>query len=294
MRTIHQRLDETTVARLWSILPRTPNTAPIRTDLGGGTMKHSLRDRPTPEHTPPTIPMELKSPAPQPPSKATPPPHTELNVTAIIINYRTPHLIKSAVNTLRKAYPKLALIVTDNGSGDASTEYIKRLNCRTILNAQNLGHGRAIHQAMQSVTTKYAFLMDSDCKVRRGGFLEAMLKEIPGYYAIGWKRWVDRITGVPREWHAASPPSDKFVAYVHPAASLYNADIYHELPPAFHHGAPMLQNMVGAAAQEHKVKSFPIFDYIDHLVAGTRRMYNGHWEGKGQPNTWKKEASYPI
>lgn len=249
-------------------------------------MKHSLRGRPRPECTPPIIPIKMKP--------AVSPPNTELDITAVIINYRTEHLIKQAVRTLRKAYPELALIVTDNGSGDRSTSYIKTLDCTTILNQHNIGHGRAIHQAIERVTTRYVFLMDSDCEVKRGDFLQAMLKAIPGYYAVGWKRWVDRITGVSREWHANEPPSSKFVPYIHPAASLYNVDVYRQLPPAFHHGAPMLQNMVGAATKGHKVKSFPIFDYINHLVAGTRRMYGGHWEGKGKPKTWKKEASYPI
>jgi len=51
----------------------------------------------------------------------------KLDVTAIIPNYRTRDLIQIAVESLLKFYPTLPMIVIDNGSQDASTEYIRLL-----------------------------------------------------------------------------------------------------------------------------------------------------------------------
>ena len=236
---------------------------------------------------------------PQEPTAA-PTPTEQGSVTAVIVNFKTIDLTRSAVETLRMAYPDVPLILTDNGSQDSSTQLVAKFNKRegitAILNDQNLGHGNAIEQAFVKVRTEYVFLMDSDCIVKKSGFLAKMIAacEEHNLYATGWLRWVDKLSGVPREWHLDTPPSERFIPYIHPAAGLYHMPTYYKLPPAFHHGAPLLQNMVAAYERGLKVKSFPIFQYVDHLIAGTRRMYGGHWEGKGQPKPWKKKDTYPI
>lgn len=236
-----------------------------------------------------------------PPLPAVAPTPTELDVTAVIINFKTIDLTRDAVQTFRKAYPELPMILVDNGSQDASTQLVrkfgKRDNIMAIMNQENRGHGVAINQAIERVTTKYVFLMDSDCVVKNGDFLQKMIELLKeeNLYATGWLRWVDKLSGVPREWHLKTPPSNRFIPYIHPAASLYSVGVFRQLPAAEHHGAPLLANMREAAARGLKVKAFPIFNYVTHLIAGTRRMFGGHWDGTDKkPSEWRKGSRYPI
>ena len=200
-------------------------------------------------------------------------------------------------------YPKVKIILIDNGSGDASTDLVRGLGNRpnntAIFFDHNIGHGPAMHRAIQKVETPYVFTLDTDTETIKGGFLEAMIGRMHSddrLYALGWRRHVDRISGVPLEWHIEKQPPKKFVAYAHPSAALYRVAMYHTLRPFFHHGAPCLSNMVEAERRKLKVEAFPIRDYVKHLKAGTRRMYKGRWDPKsGTPKgPWKEKDDYAI
>ena len=226
----------------------------------------------------------------------TSPPVEVENVTAIIVNYKTLWLAKRAYQSLLNYY-KLRIILVDNGSGDAGTTKWIQYN-GGICNEHNLGHGPAMHAAVARVKTPYFLTLDSDCTVKAGGWLVEMVKELEQgkLYAIGWLRYVDRLSGVPLEWHLTTQPPEKFVPYIHPAVGLYRTDKYRELRGFVNHGAPALLNMVDAQAKGWPVKGFPVFNHVDHMVAGTRRMYGGRWDPKDgdRPNKWKEGGSWPI
>ena len=220
-----------------------------------------------------------------------------------IVNFKTKQLLRRAYRSFRKFYPNVRVIIVDNGSMDASRELVKEVGARPhnsfILFNKNIGHGPAMHRAIQKVETPYVFTLDTDTETLKGGFLEAMVKQMKGdnkLYALGWRRWVDRTSGVPREWHTENPPSRKFVSYVHPSAALYRMSMYHTLQPFFHHGAPCLSNMVRAEKRGLKTLPFPIRDYVKHLKAGTRRMYGGRWDptSKTPKGKWREKDQYPI
>lgn len=224
-------------------------------------------------------------------------------VTVVIVNFKTKGLLKTAYRTFRQFYPNIRVILVDNHSEDASTEYVKevggRPNNTAILMDHNVGHGPAMNKAIRQVDTPYVFTLDTDTETLKGGFLEAMIARMKAddkLYAVGWKRWVDKLSGVPKEWHLETPPSNRFVAYIHPSAALYRVAMYHTLTPFFHHGAPCLDNMKEAARRKLKVESFPIRDYVKHLRAGTRRMYDGRWDPteRTPKKPWKARADYPI
>src|SRR5438876_11166997 len=88
-------------------------------------------------------------------------------VTAVIVNYKTLDLTRRAVETFRGRYPDLSLLLIDNGSADASTEYLLRLgerhgNIRTFVNERNRYHGPALDQGIRLACTPYVFTLDSD------------------------------------------------------------------------------------------------------------------------------------
>jgi len=224
-------------------------------------------------------------------------------VTAIVVGFNTMALTRSAVATLRQAYPKLAVILIDNASSDGSTQDTVRLatsyNVQPVLNGQNIGHGPALDQGIRMCHTPYVLLLDSDCIVHKAGFIEAMLArfvEVPKLYAVGWLRVVDRHSGVPLEWHVIQPSSAQFCQYVHPSCALIDRVKYLELPTFFYHGAPCLQNMRGAVDMGYSLEDFPIGSYVEHLVAGTRRRYQGRWNPTAaeKPGKWLATEHLPI
>jgi glycosyltransferase involved in cell wall biosynthesis len=179
------------------------------------------------------------------------------------------------VETLRQAYPTVALLVVDNGSADESTDYLRQLAKRDpaveiLLNATNLYHGPALHQGMIAISTDFVFLLDSDVEILRGGFLESLLRrfaEDPLLYAIGKRGWTNRY---------GHPPVDRrqpHTAYVHPFACMIDRRKYLKLPPFEHHGAPLWRNMWGARRAGFHLEHVPIEDYVHHHGAVTANAH---------------------
>lgn len=225
------------------------------------------------------------------------------DITAILVNYKTKALTEKALATFRQFYPDIYLILVDNHSRDESTEYVKGFSgkdhYKVILNASNIGHGPAMSGAISLVTTKYFLTLDSDIEVNKP-FLAEMVKPLEAndaLYAVGWLRWVDRISGVPLVWHV-TPPSDrsKFIPYIHPYCGLYRLSTYKTLPQFFDHGAPCLDNMRVANERGIEVQDFPLGEYVKHWEAGTRRLFRGHWHPNDneRPDAWNPKQRFPI
>lgn len=202
-------------------------------------------------------------------------------VTVVIVNYRTLTLTKRCVESLRKYYPKVALILIDNGSGDKSTQYILELgrkdsHTRSILNGENLTHGPALHQGTCAAKTPYVFLLDSDSVVKHGNFLVAGLrafKEDPLLYAVGHRDLVNdagtAMKGVDRS---------NFIMHVHPAAMMIDREKYRQLPPLEYAGSPAVTNMRAVPERGWRLANFPIATYIRHLRGKTRVKFAGRWD----------------
>ena len=80
------------------------------------------------------------------------------DITVVVINYRTLDLTERCITSLRLYYPQVQLLVSDNGSADESTEYLRGLGkadpfARVILHKRNLHHGPALHHAVQAAGT---------------------------------------------------------------------------------------------------------------------------------------------
>ena len=224
-------------------------------------------------------------------------------VTVVIVNFKTKRLLACAYKSFRKFYPTVRMIFVDSGSMDESRELVKEIGGRAynsfILFSTNVGHGPAMHQAIQEVDTPFVLTLDTDTETFKKGFLEKMVRQMKAndnLYALGWKRWVDRLSGVPLVWFTEKQPSERFVAYIHPSAGLYRMSMYRTLNGFVHHGAPCLHNMNDAVKRGFELQAFPISDYVKHLKAGTRRMYGGRWDptNKTPRKKWKARDSYPI
>lgn len=197
------------------------------------------------------------------------------DITALIVNYRTLELTARCVESLLAHYPRLELLLVDNGSGDASTSYIQGMaaryaNIAAILNPCNRFHGPALDQGLRAARSRRVLTLDSDCEVLEAGFLEAMsalFDEDARLYAAGELAQVNRF-GYP-----VPPARGRPMPYVQPRCMLLDRDKYATLEPFTHHGAPGLRNMRAALRRGCRLLDFPVQAYVSHLGRGTCAQY---------------------
>lgn len=121
-------------------------------------------------------------------------------VTILVPNYKTRDLIKLCLRLLRK-YVDLNLakiIVIDNHSEDASTEYLRTLSWITLIERKEIpgespvqSHSRALDDALDRVDTPYVVSIHSDSLVKHIGWLPFLIKQLerrPNIAGVGsWK-----------------------------------------------------------------------------------------------------------
>ena len=197
------------------------------------------------------------------------------DVTAIIVNFRTLAETRTCLTTLRAAYPSIRVVVVDNGSADESTEFLRRLErederLRVAFNETNVFHGPALDQGMRAAETDLVFLLDSDCEIRGGGFLERLVEAFskdPLLYAIGKRGYANR--------YGYGPISrrERWTYYVHPFAAMIERRKYFTLPPFIHHGAPLYRNMWGATKAGYHLRHVTIEDHVTHRRRTTASVH---------------------
>lgn len=93
----------------------------------------------------------------------------EVDVSVLVVNYNTAHLLPRMFDTLRAASAGLnvEVIMLDNASRDGSQQVIKEQypEIKTIFNATNVGFGRANNQCLELATGRYILLLNTDAFV---------------------------------------------------------------------------------------------------------------------------------
>lgn len=96
-------------------------------------------------------------------------------VSFVIVNFNSGDWLSRAIESVLR-YSDATVYVIDNGSVDTSiikaksNDFIVQESGRVewILNQQNLGFAAANNQALKSLTSEYAILMNPDCELRAG------------------------------------------------------------------------------------------------------------------------------
>jgi glycosyltransferase involved in cell wall biosynthesis len=202
-------------------------------------------------------------------------------IRIVVINFQTPDLLKTTIESFRKFYQNSKITIIDNGSKDNSREVIEILqkkspdNTETLMIDKNIFHGPAMHYALNKVKEEYVFFLDSDTETKRGSFLEPMMEKLESsktMYGVGRKITVNK-RGFPTE------SGNTILA---PAYMLLRRNLYPYFPPFEHHGQPVMKNFIAAQQRGYKIGLFPIEDFIDHRWRGTasRFGYGLGWGGK--------------
>lgn len=200
---------------------------------------------------------------------------------AVVVNFQTPDLLKAAVRSFKSFYPRVPLVIVDNGSRDSSrlmveslcSEY-ERVTCE--YKKSNMGHGPAMHGVIARAEYEFYFFLDSDTITREGGFLEEMLDEFadPEVYGVGQVVPMNK-----RGFYDPKGAPALVAAYM-----LIREPIYRTLSPFEHHGAPVRKNFMEASRRNLKLKDYPIQTYIDHLHRGTASRFGYKLGLKGKIN----------
>lgn len=248
----------------------------------------------------PPKPRQRKREAPRTPITPAEPSKVSRYVSAVMVNYKTRAMTRQAVDAFITRYPDVPLLVVDNGSADNSVGTIRKLAAKypfvtAHLLEEDIYHGPALNLAIRLSETPYVLTLDSDAITNKGGWLEAMLGHFQSdnkLYAIGWLRWVNTNGVASRDGR----PRPNLHPYIHPYCALIDRTKYLTLQPFFKDGAPCRVNMFNAIQAGYHLVSFPIDRYVTHLVAGTRRMYQGRWNPghDERPGGWREDARYPI
>ena len=204
-------------------------------------------------------------------------------VTVVTVNHKTLRYTTLCMQSLRRHYPKVPVVLTDNGSQDTSTKYIQALSKKdphieSVLNDRNLGHGLALHQGVMLAKTPYVLTLDSDCEVRAGGFLELMLRlfdKDPLLYALGQKVLVNAL-GVKHP----SGNRSRLNFCIRPWAMLMDRAKYLQLPPFHHRGSPTITNAWAALKRGWKLGDYPVARFIWHRGRGTENLLWIDWAGR--------------
>ena len=92
-----------------------------------------------------------------------------VDVTAIIVNYNTAHLLEEAIGLLRESAKglRLQISIVDNASRDGSVALIRERfpDCDFIANTVNVGFGRANNQMLAGARGRYILLLNTDAFV---------------------------------------------------------------------------------------------------------------------------------
>jgi glycosyltransferase involved in cell wall biosynthesis len=206
-------------------------------------------------------------------------------VTAVIVNYRTPDLLRTAAGSLLRHCPGTTLLVVDNGSGDESRAVIEELRAgapervRALCNETNLHHGPAMDQALRALDTPFVLFLDSDCEVLDADIAVEMLGLLdasPTHYAAGTRIFMDH------RGFDTTADAPGAVPYIRPVCMLVRRELYLTLPPFERHGTPCLRNMTEAHARGYGLLDYPVADHVSHKGRGTasRHGYGLGFRGK--------------
>ena len=208
-------------------------------------------------------------------------------VTILVPNYRTLELTTLCLRLLRKHTDrKLAeVIVIDNDSQDASTDYLRSLQWVTLIERPSIpgeagfvAHAKALDMALQQVNTPYVLSIHTDTLIKRSDWLTYLLSHIESYpnrAGVGsWKLekmpWYKRLT---RPTGRRSPGHHEFL-YLRSHCALYRMSVIRSLGVKFFEqeatpGKYMHLAMEKAGYEMHFLDEAELIDYIAHINHAT-------------------------
>ena len=113
-----------------------------------------------------------------PPARPTPESRPALELSTVIVNYKSRAALIECIGSLEVDTGGLAYetVVVDNESDNGTLATLERTfpKVRTIANPENVGFARAVNQGIEATTGEYVLIVNPDCFIERGS-IAAML-----------------------------------------------------------------------------------------------------------------------
>jgi len=213
--------------------------------------------------------------------------HRQWNdITVLICQRNTKTLIQLCLESLLTYYPDIPILIVDGNSDDDSIFYlrykslvypnIKIWERKRMESREYNSHGISLHEAIiELIKTKYVLLLDSDCIIKRAGFIEAMLSQFSDnkLYATGTMMIVSNS----KDGHGAPKTEEDILFYPHPSCSIFRVDIYNQFAPFGNYGSPCVYNIKDAISKGWKMGTFPVDEYVMHLSGASWTIPRTIW-----------------
>lgn len=236
-----------------------------------------------------------------------------MNLTGVIVNWRTRDLIKTCVEGLLNCYSNLELVLVDNDSQDGSTDYIRELaevedNVSAILNRGRLNKQIPVVGIRE---TPYRSVLDldmptghlqpkviqnllSDGNVGHGPALHQVLKLAKTKYLLALDTdcqilecgFIENMLEPFRDSNVYAVGRIVYLGnqgrniglprgnpHVHEAVIILDVEKYLTLEPYTQYGVPSIPNMIDAVAKGYKLVNFDTERWVRHLFRGSRKRY---------------------
>ena len=92
-------------------------------------------------------------------------------ISAVILNWNGKDYLYPCLQSVKgQTYPNLEIILVDNGSTDASVEYVKNLfpDLRLFVNPKNMGYGAGNNRGIEEARGRYILVLNSDTELEIG------------------------------------------------------------------------------------------------------------------------------
>jgi glycosyltransferase involved in cell wall biosynthesis len=173
----------------------------------------------------------------------------QVKATICVVNYKTLDLTRLCLRSIRKfTRGPYEVIVVDNDSQDASTEYLRSLKWIRLIertdktndSSGGYAHAAALDMALAQTQTEFFVAMHSDTFVHRDNWLNellALFRDDSGIACVGagkveltpaWQTWLKKLTDfktLKRKLFHTSDPLGFYRYYNRTVCSIYRTDI---------------------------------------------------------------------
>lgn len=188
----------------------------------------------------------------------------------MIVNYNTPEIITSAVNSIRNHVDKVIIIDNSDPDNPAFDECdrLESDNVRVMHTLSNIGHGPGLALGIKHLDTDLIICMDSDAELIDPGVIQEMRNALTyGVYGSGPVLTTD-ING---------HNSEKGIDYLHPYFCMFRRNIYNMHEGFINHGAPFIRTMNQINGRLKVVNIPDITEKCYHHHRRTREIAGTDW-----------------
>ena len=221
-------------------------------------------------------------------------------VTILVPNYKTLQLTKLCLRLIRKLTPRglYKVIVIDNHSQDASTEYLRSLKWITLIEREPVegekvfqAHSRALDVALMQVDTPYVLSIHTDTLVKDAKWLDYLLDQMNASQHIAgvgsWKLeskpwWRTMLKKIEHQWQRLCCSRHQLAGnsshYLRSHCALYRMDLIRKLNLNFSlkdetAGMVMHRELVKAGFDMTFLSSENLGKYVDHINHATMILH---------------------